>query len=79
MVCVLDIKEDLFTLSTVIQALWECLASETNQLIVVDVLHHLYFPVVKPYLMQILRYRIRIHLSVVRNSEEHMVDVCYRF
>lgn len=52
----IDIKEDLFILTTVIQALWEPLTSESNQQIIIDVLHYLYFPSVKPYLIQLLRF-----------------------
>lgn len=60
-----DIKEDLFILTTVIQALWEPLTSESNQQIIIDVLHYLYFPSVKPYLIQLLR-------IVLKDQEEEL-------
>lgn len=51
----LDIKEDLCILTTVIQALWESLENESHQIIIIDILHHLYFPTVKPHLIHLLR------------------------
>ncbi|XP_065212665.1 VPS9 domain-containing protein 1-like [Planococcus citri] len=62
-----DIKEDLFILLNVIQALWELLGNEHNQNLIIDVLHHLYFPSVKPYLIRLLR-------VILRKEEEKLLQ-----
>ncbi|PSN38903.1 hypothetical protein C0J52_20077 [Blattella germanica] len=73
----IDIKQDIKLLETLIVAILEPLNSDKGRNIATEVLHQMYFPPVKPYLIILLRLIARddeAELEVAMSSQENRVD-----
>jgi len=59
-----DIKQDIKLLETLLIGLIEPLNTEKGRIIVMEMLHQVYFAPIKSYLIVLLRSVLQLHLSV---------------